>query len=90
MEAGDLTMIHMRDLLTHLGEPRWPWCHSEVLMALLLHVGSEGTLLRKGVDDGEELSANTTSPTQKETGKRQESLIIVKEPEILILPVPSV
>lgn len=80
----------MRDLLTHLGEPRWPWCHSEVLTALLLHVGSEGTLLQKGVDDGEELSANTTSPTQKETGKGQESLIIVKEPEILILPAPSV
>jgi len=54
-------------------------------MALLLKVGCEGMLLRKGVDDGEELSTNTTSPTQKETRKRQDSLIIVKEPEILIL-----
>lgn len=59
-------------------------------MALLLKVGSEGVLLRKGVDDGEELSTSTTSLTQKETRKRQESLIIVKEPEILILPEPTV
>ena len=59
-------------------------------MALLLKVGCEGMLLRKGVDDGEELSTNTTtSPTQKEIRKRHDSLIIVKEPEILILPAPT-
>ena len=59
-------------------------------MALLLKVGSGGMLLRKGVDDGEELSTSTTSLTQKETRKRQESLIIVKETEILFLPAPTV